>query len=131
MLSLSDLGVDLSAPGNTDVAGDEVNPAARSLGNKQSYACMSKLFDDLAALDKKIADPWKIRTRDNDKHVLSPADVDFILADVIRSARITDITEKQGSAIVMLANTSLATNATKSCAAVAGAIGRPQICHHE
>jgi hypothetical protein len=31
---------------------------------------MSKLFDDLAALDKKIADRWKIRMRDNDKHLL-------------------------------------------------------------
>ena len=80
-------------------------------------ARMSKLFDDLAALDKKIADRWKIRTRDNDKHVLSAADVDFILADVIKSARTTDITEKQGSAIVMMYNASVAANAAKSGAA--------------
>jgi hypothetical protein len=79
---------------------------------------MSKLFDDLAALDKKIADRWKIRTRDNDKHVLSAADVDFILADLIKSARTTDITEKQGSAIVMLANASIAANAAKSAPAL-------------
>ena len=75
---------------------------------------MSRLFDDLAALDKKIADRWKIRTRDNPKHILSTADIDFILADVIRSARTTDITEKQGLAIVMLLNASLAANAAKS-----------------
>ena len=31
---------------------------------------MSKLFDDLAAIDRKIADRWKIGTRDNNKHVL-------------------------------------------------------------
>ena len=79
---------------------------------------MSKLFNDLAILDKKIADRWKIRTRDNDKHVLSAADVDFILADVIKSARTTDITEKQGSAIVMLSNASIAANAAKSAPAL-------------
>jgi hypothetical protein len=78
---------------------------------------MSKLFDDLTTLDKKIADRWKIRTRDNDKHVLSGADVDFILADLIKSARTTDITEKQGSAIVMMYNASVAANAEKSGAA--------------
>src|SRR5262245_23999543 len=79
---------------------------------------MSKLFDDLTALDKKIADRWKIRTRDNDKHVLSVKDVDYILDDVIKSARTTDITEKQGSAIVMLANASIAANAEKSAPAI-------------
>ena len=79
---------------------------------------MSKLFDDLAALDKKIADRWKIRSRDNDKQVVSADDVDFILDDVIRSARTTDTTEKRGSAIVMLANASPAANAAKNGAAV-------------
>ena len=43
---------------------------SKSLGNKQSYVRMSKLFDDLAAIDRKIADRWKIGTRDNNKHVL-------------------------------------------------------------
>src|SRR5215471_17790983 len=79
---------------------------------------MRKLFNDLATLDKKIADRWKIRTRDNDKHVLSAADVDFILADVIKSVRTTDITEKQGSAIVMLVNASIAANVAKSAPAL-------------
>jgi hypothetical protein len=78
---------------------------------------MSKLYDHLAALDKKLADRWKIRTRDNDKHVLSAADVDFILADLIKSARTTDITEKQGAAIVMMYNASVAASAEKSGAA--------------
>src|SRR5262249_37814744 len=75
---------------------------------------MSKLYDDLAALDKKIADRWKTRTRDNDMHVLSATDIDFILADVIKSARTTDITEKQGSAIVKLMQASLAADEKKS-----------------
>src|SRR6516165_9121365 len=80
-------------PGDTNVTGDE---AYRSLGNKQSFAHMRKLFDNLAALDKKIADRWKRRTRDKDKHVLSAADVDYIHDDVIKSGRTSDITEKQG-----------------------------------
>jgi len=79
---------------------------------------MSQLFDDLVLLDRKIADRWKIRTRDNVRHVLSAADIDFIFADVIKSAHTTDITEKQGSAIIMLLNASLAANAAKSDAAL-------------
>src|SRR5208283_5108368 len=81
-------------------------------------ALMSELFDDLAALDRKIANRWKIRTRDNVRHVLSAADIDFIFADVIKSAHTTDITEKQGSAIIMLLNASMAANAAKSDAAL-------------
>jgi hypothetical protein len=79
---------------------------------------MSKLFDDLATLDKKIADRWKIRTRDNEKHVLSVKDVDYILDDVIKSARTTDITEKQGKAIVMMVNATIAADADKSAPAI-------------
>jgi hypothetical protein len=79
---------------------------------------MSQLFDDLALLDTKIANRWKIRSRDNVRHVLTATDIDFIFADVIKSAHTTDITEDQGSAIVMLLNASLAANATKSGAAL-------------
>jgi hypothetical protein len=79
---------------------------------------MSQLFDNLTALDRNIANRWKIRTRDNVRHVLTAADVDFILADVIRSARTTDITEQQGSAIIMLLNASLAANSANSAAAL-------------
>jgi hypothetical protein len=52
------------------------------------------------------------------RHVLSAADIDFIFADVIKSAHTTDITEKQGSAIIMLLNASMAANAAKSDAAL-------------
>jgi hypothetical protein len=48
---------------------------------------MSQLFDSLTALDRKLADRWKIRTRDNVGHILTPADIDFILGDLIRSPR--------------------------------------------
>ena len=63
---------------------------------------MSQLFDGLAALDRRIANRWKIRTHDNVRHIPTAADIDFIFADIIRSARTTDITENQGSAIIML-----------------------------
>jgi hypothetical protein len=78
---------------------------------------MSQLFDDLTALDRKLADRWKIRTRDNVRHILTPADIDFILGDLIRSARTTDITANQGSAIIMMYNASVAANSEKSGAA--------------
>ena len=79
---------------------------------------MSQLFDDLFALDRKIANRWKIRTHDNVRHVLTAADIDFIFVDLIRSARNTDITENQGSAIVMLLNASMAANSARSSAAL-------------
>src|SRR5215510_3278479 len=78
---------------------------------------MSDLFNNLTALDRKLANRWKIRTRDNVRHVLTPADIDFILADLIKSARTTDITENQGSAIIMMYNASVAANSEKSGAA--------------
>jgi hypothetical protein len=78
---------------------------------------MSQLFDSLTALDRKLADRWKIRTRDNARHILTPADIDFILADLIKSARTTDITANQGSAIIMMYNASVAANSEKSGAA--------------
>jgi hypothetical protein len=77
---------------------------------------MSQLFDNLTALDRKLADRWKIRTRDNVRHILTPADIDF-LRDLIRSARTTDITADQGEAIIMMFNASVAANSQKSGAA--------------
>src|SRR6516225_248977 len=79
---------------------------------------MSQLFDDLFALDRKIANRWKIRTHDNVRHVLTAADIDFIFVDLIRSARNTDLTENQGSAIVKLLNASMAANSARSAAAL-------------
>jgi len=78
---------------------------------------MSQLFDGLAALDRDIANRWKIRTRDNVRHVLTAADIDFIFANIIKSARTTDVTENQGSAIIMMYNASVAANSEKSGAA--------------
>jgi len=79
---------------------------------------MSQLFDGLAALDRDIANRWKIRTHDNVRHVLTAADIDFIFANINKSARTADITENEGSAIIMLLNASMAANAAKSGAAL-------------
>jgi hypothetical protein len=79
---------------------------------------MSQLLDGLAALDRNIANHWKIRTHDNVRHVLTAADIDFIFADIIKYARTIDISENEGSAIIMLLNVSMAANAAKSGAAL-------------
>ena len=75
---------------------------------------MSDLFNNLKLLDRKLADRWNIRTRDNVRHILTPADIDFILRELVRSARTTDITADQGSAIIMMFNASVAANSQKS-----------------
>jgi hypothetical protein len=79
---------------------------------------MSQLFDELAKLDRNIANRWKTRTRDNERHILSGRDIDFILVDVIGTARTTDITERQGTAIVLLINASIQVDSEKSAAAL-------------
>jgi hypothetical protein len=79
---------------------------------------MSQLFNDLAKLDRNIAHRWKTRTRDNERHILSARDIDFILADVIKAVRTTDTTEKQGTAIVLLINASIKADDVKSALAV-------------
>ena len=91
---------------------------------------MSDLFNNLTALDRKLADLWKIRTRDNVRHILTPADIDFILADLIRSARTTDITANQGSAIIMMYNASVAANSKKSGAAFESGAAFDRIVHY-
>ena len=80
----------------------------------ESLPLMSQLFDRLTAFDRKLAARWKIRTRDNARHILTPADIDFILADLIKSARTTDITPNQGQAIFLMYNASVAENSDKS-----------------
>jgi hypothetical protein len=81
-------------------------PARRASSCRFYYQC--KIISIL-----KLADRWKTRTRDNVRHILTPADIDFILGDLIRSARTTDITENQGSAIIMMYNVSVAANSEK------------------
>jgi hypothetical protein len=75
---------------------------------------MSDLLDNLKLLDRKLADRWNTRTHDNVRHILTPTDVDYILAELIKSARTTDITADQGSAIIKMYNASVAANSRKS-----------------
>lgn len=65
---------------------------------------MSQLFDQIAALDKGIADRWKARTHDNPQHKLTPADVDAIMSPLLKTAKkeSAKITEPQAEAIVKL-----------------------------
>lgn len=70
---------------------------------------MSALYDQVAALDKGIADRWKGRTRDNPGHKLTPGDIDAIMSPLLKKADLrrgtARITEKEAEAIVTLVRT--------------------------
>jgi len=67
---------------------------------------MSTLYDQVAALDKGIADRWKERTHDDPKHKLTPTDIDVIVSPLLKKSDlrrgVARITEKQAEAIVSL-----------------------------
>jgi hypothetical protein len=67
---------------------------------------MSTLYDQVAALDKGLADRWKLRTHDNPRHKLTPGDVDAIVSPLLKAKPKTKtrvfISEKQAEAIVTL-----------------------------
>jgi hypothetical protein len=65
---------------------------------------VSQLYDQIAALDRGIADRWKARTGDNPQHKLTPADVDAIISPLLKTEKKASakITEKQAEAIVNL-----------------------------
>jgi hypothetical protein len=66
---------------------------------------MSALYDQVAALDKGIADRWKLRTHDDPKHKLSPGDIDAIVSPLLKAEKKEGrpfITQKQAEAIVAL-----------------------------
>lgn len=54
----------------------------------------------IAALDKGVADRWKVRTHDNGQHKLTPADVDSIISPLLKTEKKASakITEKQAEA---------------------------------
>ena len=78
------------------------------------------LYDDIAALDRNIADRWKTRMNGKmDKPVLTAADVDFIVSDIVESLKTSDgITQKQGEALVLLSNASIDADDLKSKAGI-------------
>lgn len=68
---------------------------------------MSALYDQVAALDRGVADRWKARTNDNPGHKLTAADVDAIVSPLLKTDKKDRvfITEKQAEAIVTLVQT--------------------------
>ena len=56
---------------------------------------MGELYDELARLDRAIADRWKTRTKENAKYKLTATDIEFIIGPTLERV----ITEKQGEAI--------------------------------
>ena len=68
---------------------------------------LSALYDQVAALDKGIADRWKAQTHDNPHHKLTAADVNVIVSPLLKGMAAAKkdrvfITEKQAEAIVTL-----------------------------
>jgi len=61
---------------------------------------MSKFYDELAALDRGIADRWKRRARDNPRRRLGPKDAEVILDPLIKPN--ATISEKQTQAIAKM-----------------------------
>ncbi|MGA2648535.1 MAG: hypothetical protein ABSF15_27955 [Candidatus Sulfotelmatobacter sp.] len=62
---------------------------------------MSALYDEVAALDKGVADRWKARTQDNPGHKLTPGDVDAIISPLLKTKKgPPKITKTQAEAIV-------------------------------
>ena len=78
------------------------------------------LYDEIAALDRNLADRWKIRMNGKmDKPVLTAADVDFIVSDIVRSFTPGGgITQKQGEALMLLSNASIEADGRKSDAGI-------------
>lgn len=64
---------------------------------------MSALYDQVAALDKGVADRWKAQTHDNPKHGLTADDVDAIISPLLKTKKGTaKISKAQAEAIVTL-----------------------------
>jgi hypothetical protein len=63
---------------------------------------MSELYNNIAPLDRGIADRWKMRTHDNPRHKLTPHDIDAIMSPLFKTRQSTQITERHAQAIVML-----------------------------
>ena len=61
---------------------------------------MSKFYDELAVLDRGIADRWKRRARDNPRRRLGPKDAEVILDPLIKPN--ATISEKQTQAIAKM-----------------------------
>ncbi|MEQ1956832.1 hypothetical protein [Mesorhizobium sp. CN2-181] len=80
-------------------------------GFKWARANYSKLSD----IDPGLASRWKVRTRDNPRHLLKRNDIDFIMEPIVKST--ASVTEKQGEAILEMLNASIAIDGRRVAAA--------------
>src|SRR5262245_9204035 len=78
------------------------------------------LLKDITDADPKIAARWQARvTGKVDKPVLTPEDIDFIVADLAKQLKSRDITQNEGLALFRIITASAAADAVKSKAGVA------------
>ena len=76
---------------------------------------MSDLFTKVRDQDPQIANRWKSRVaRKLAKPLLTVDDIDYILTDLVRQARRSDITMKQGEALILITNASIDADPVKS-----------------
>jgi hypothetical protein len=61
---------------------------------------MGTLYDEAAHEDKKIADRWRTRTREDLRHELTVSDIEYIVGPVFHGG--AKITEKQGKALILI-----------------------------
>ena len=59
---------------------------------------MGERYDEIAQLDKPLADRWRARTKEDAKYRLTEKDFDFIIGPTLEKP----ITEKQGAAIFQI-----------------------------
>ena len=71
---------------------------------------MGELYDRAAALNKPIADRWKMRTREDLIRRLTASDIDYIAGPVFNPAH--KITEAEGKALIAIFEASLFADGT-------------------
>jgi hypothetical protein len=73
------------------------------------------LLKEVKDADPKIAARWQARvTGKMDKPVLTPDDIDFIVADLAKQLKTRDITQNEGLALIAITNASIAADSGKS-----------------
>src|SRR5262245_25059542 len=74
-----------------------------------------QLVKDVTDADPQISARWQARVSARmDKPVLTPDDIDYIVADVAKQLKTKDITEKQGLALLHITNASIDADPVKS-----------------
>jgi hypothetical protein len=75
---------------------------------------LGELIDDVRLADPKIAARWQARVaRKMAKPILTSDDIDYIVAELVRERR-SDITPKQGEALILITNASIQADPDKA-----------------